>query len=97
MEIRQTEVYARWYGGLPNAVRGRVDARIFRLQHSGHFGDAKPVGEGVSEMRIDYGPGYRIYFARHGGAVVLLLCGGDKGSQRRDIARAKKLAQELFE
>ncbi|MER8576189.1 type II toxin-antitoxin system RelE/ParE family toxin [Mesorhizobium sp. M1338] len=97
MEIRQTKVYAKWYGDLPNAARGRIDARIFRVRHTGHFGDTKPVGESVSEMRVDHGPGYRIYFACHGDAVVLLLCGGDKGSQRRDIARAKKLAQEYFE
>ena len=65
-----------------------------RLQ-SGLFGDVKPVGQGLSELRIDYGPGYRVYFLQQGRVVIILLCGGDKGSQRRDIERAQRLAAEL--
>ncbi len=68
--------------------------RIERIE-DGNFGDAKPVGGGVSELRISYGPGYRVYFARRGQAVVILLCGGDKGSQSRDIARAQAMAENL--
>lgn len=70
-------------------IRGRavIRVRLNRLR-LGNFGDCKPVGEGVQELRVAFGPGYRIYFSRHGGAVVILLCGGDKGSQARDIARA---------
>jgi putative addiction module killer protein len=67
---------------------------LVRLQ-SGLFGDVKPVGQGLSELRIDYGPGYRVYFLQRGRVVIILLCGGDKGSQRRDIERAQRLAAEL--
>lgn len=68
--------------------------RIQRLSFAENFGDAKPVGDGVLEMRIDYGPGYRLYYALRGNELVLLLIGGDKSSQQRDITRAKKLNQE---
>lgn len=74
-------------------ARARIAKRIDRLAR-GNPGDVKPVGEGVSEMRIDYGPGYRVYYAQRGKHVVLLLCGGDKASQERDIRRAKALAKE---
>lgn len=74
----------------------RIDVRLRRLS-LGNPGDVRPVGEGVSELRIDYGPGYRVYFVRHGTAIILLLCGGDKRSQDRDIARAKRMALELKE
>ena len=67
----------------------KIDARIARLR-SGHFGDCKAVGEGVLELRVHYGPGYRVYFARQGTSIVLLLCAGDKATQSRDIARAKR-------
>jgi putative addiction module killer protein len=75
-------------------ARARIAVRIRRLS-LGNPGDVKPVGSGVSEMRIDYGPGYRVYFVRRGDTVVVLLCGGDKRQQDRDIARALELAQEV--
>jgi putative addiction module killer protein len=75
-------------------ARARIVVRIGRLS-LGNPGDVKPVGSGVSEMRIDYGPGYRVYFVRRGDTVVVLLCGGDKRQQDRDIARALELAQEV--
>jgi putative addiction module killer protein len=95
IEIRQTEAFAAWQSGLRdlNAV-ARINIRIRRLS-LGNPGDVRPVGAGVSELRIDYGPGYRVYFVRRGTAVILLLCGGDKRTQDRDIAAAKRLALEL--
>jgi putative addiction module killer protein len=72
----------------------RIEARIRRLS-LGNFGDVRPVGEGVSEMRIDYGPGYRVYFVQRGAALVVLLAGGDKRTQDWDIATARALAREL--
>ena len=95
VEIRQTEVFRDWYARLFDLRgRARIRARIDRLAH-GHFGDARPVGEGVSELRIDFGPGYRIYYVRQGRVVVILLCAGDKDSQQRDIKRAKAMATQL--
>ena len=86
IEIRQTDVFADWFAGLRDRnARARVTVRIRRLS-LGNPGDVRPVGEGVSEMRIDYGPGYRVYFIRRGDAIVLLLCGGDKRTQ--EIGRA---------
>jgi putative addiction module killer protein len=76
--------------------KARILARIKAAQH-GNFGDCAPVGDGVSEMRINFGPGYRVYFVRSGTVVYVLLCGGDKASQQRDIQRAKALAAELKE
>jgi putative addiction module killer protein len=95
IEVRQTEAFSAWMSGLRD-LHGvaRLTARIRRLT-LGHFGDAKAVSGGVSELRIDHGPGYRIYFARRGALVVLLLCGGDKSTQRRDIERAKAMLGEL--
>jgi putative addiction module killer protein len=72
----------------------RIDVRLRRLS-LGNPGDVRPVGGGISELRIDYGPGYRVYFVRSGGAIIVLLCGGDKRSQDRDIALAKRMALEL--
>jgi putative addiction module killer protein len=95
VEIRQTDIFAAWFAELRDrAARARITTRIRRLS-LGNPGDVKPVGDGVSEMRIDYGPGYRIYFVRRGDALLVLLCGGDKRSQRRDIARALELAKEV--
>lgn len=95
IEVRQTKAFMEWRAGLRDAVaRKRIGARIDRLSF-GNFGDAKPVGEGVGELRLDFGPGYRIYFVQRGDVLVILLCGGDKSTQARDIAKAKRLAQEL--
>lgn len=95
IEVRQTRQFAEWFGSLRDTrARARIAVRIDRLA-LGNPGDVKPVGEGVSELRVTYGPGYRIYYLQRGGEVVILLCGGDKGSQRRDIAAAKILAREL--
>lgn len=95
IEIRQTAQFAEWFGSLRDTrARARITVRIDRLA-LGNPGDVKSVGEGISELRITYGPGYRIYYLRRGDELVILLCGGDKGSQRRDIAAAKALAQEL--
>ena len=95
LEIRQTRRFVDWVAGLGDQqAQARINVRIRRLS-LGNAGDVKNVGEGVNELRIDYGPGYRLYFTRRGAAVVLLLCGGDKRSQNRDIARAINLAREL--
>ena len=95
MEIRQTEVYARWFDSLRDRrARSRIDVRIRRLS-LGNPGDVRPVGEGVSELRIDYGPGYRVYFVQRGPALVVLLAGGDKDTQDRDIRTAIELARDL--
>jgi len=94
-EVRQTDLFASWMEALSDrrAVE-RIAQRIVRLQ-SGLLGDVKPVGDGVSELRVDHGPGYRVYFVQRGQVLIILLCGGDKGSQRRDIQRAKAIAAEL--
>ncbi len=94
-EIRKTANFAKWIDGLRDVrARARVLARIERLA-AGNAGDVKSVGEGVSEMRIDYGPGYRVYFRKRGRSVVILLAGGDKNSQSRDINTALRLARNL--
>ena len=95
LEVRRTAVYARWLDSLRD-VRGRarVLVRVERLA-AGNPGDVRPVGEGVSELRIDYGPGYRVYFKKRGRSVVVLLAGGDKRTQSDDIKRALRLAQNL--
>ena len=95
VEIRQTEVYARWFRRLRDRqARVRIDSRIRRLS-LGNAGDVRPVGEGVSEIRIDYEPGYRVYFVQRGEVLVVLLAGGDKDSQERDVRRALELARGL--
>lgn len=95
IEIRQTGDYARWFDHLRDQqARARILVRVRRLS-LGNPGDVRPVGEGVSEMRIDSGPGYRVYFKQHGQLFVVLLAGGDKSSQHRDVETAKALAREL--
>ncbi|MFZ0602390.1 MAG: type II toxin-antitoxin system RelE/ParE family toxin [Roseiarcus sp.] len=95
LEVRQTDVFTAWFAGLRDRkARARITARIRRLS-LGNPGDVKSVGGGLSEMRIDYGPGYRVYFVGRGDVVVILLCGGDKRRQDRDIARALELAKEV--
>ena len=95
IEIRKTELFATWLDSLRDIqAKARVLVRIERLA-LGNAGDVKPVGEGVSEMRIDYGPGYRVYFIQRGTELIILLAGGDKSSQSRDIKAAIRLAQNL--
>jgi putative addiction module killer protein len=95
LEVRQTEEFARWLTRLRDLrARARIQVRIDRLA-IGNPGDVKPVGGGISEMRIDYGPGYRIYFIERGTTVVILLAGGDKRTRQRDIAMARDLARNL--
>lgn len=95
IEVRVTLVFQAWLDALRDRrARSRIQARIDRLA-LGNFGDAKSLSEGMGEMRIDHGPGYRLYFVRRGQAVVILLCGGDKRTQGADIARARKMAKEL--
>ncbi len=97
IEIRKTDVFARWLDGLRDIrARARVQARIERLA-AGNPGDAEPVGEGVSELRIDYGPGYRVYFRKRGHELIILLAGGDKSTQAKDIKTALRLARNLSE
>lgn len=95
IEIKQTETYRKWEHKLRDQkAKAAIAARIFRLIH-GLAGDVTPVGQGISELRIHYGPGYRIYFKQRGDEIVILLCGGDKTTQNRDIETAKKLVKEL--
>jgi len=95
IEIRKTELFSKWLDDLRDIqAKARVLVRIERLA-SGNAGDVKPVGEGVSEMRIDYGPGYRVYYIQRGSELIILLSGGDKSSQSKDIKSAIRLAQNL--
>lgn len=94
MQVVQTETFRIWLARLADRQAvARIVVRLRRLE-LGNAGDTKSVGDGVSEMRIDYGPGYRVYFTRRGKTIVILLCGGDKKSQRKDIATAQKMAKE---
>jgi putative addiction module killer protein len=94
VEIIKSDTFDRWLRGLRDtAARVRIMTRLDRLAR-GNAGDARSVGEGLSELRIDYGPGYRVYFMRRGAFVVVLLCGGDKSTQEADIKRAKVLAAD---
>ena len=93
-EVIQSSTFRRWVRGLRDRrAVARINARL-RNVSMGNMGDSRSVGEGIHEMRIHYGPGYRMYFIREGRSVVVLLCGGDKGSQSRDIERARRLARE---
>jgi putative addiction module killer protein len=94
IEVRQTAVFAKWFASLKDyRARARIQIRIDRVE-LGNFGDVK-FFSGVGELRIDYGPGYRISFARRGNTVVILLCGGDKSTQRRDVKQAIEMTREL--
>ncbi len=95
LEVRQTSLYSEWFADLRDrAAKVRIDIRIRRLS-LGNPGDVKPVGEGVSELRVDHGPGYRVYFIQKADVCIVLLAGGDKSSQEKDIRNAKALAREL--
>lgn len=95
IDVIQTDEFAKWLKRLKDAAaRARILVRIQCLSLTGNFGDAKPVGDGVFEIRIDYGPGYRLYYALRGSELVLLLVGGDKSSQPKDISKAKRPNQE---
>ena len=95
IEVRKTEIFTKWFSSLQDRkARVRIQARIDRVG-MGNFGDVSPVGEGVSELRIFYGPGYRVYFVKQSSVVVILLSGGDKSSQKSDIAKAKEIAKQV--
>ena len=97
IEIRKTADFAQWLDGLQDLhARARVQTRIERLA-AGNPGDVEPVGEGVSELRINYGPGYRVYFKKRGRELIILLAGGDKSTQAKDIKAAIRLARNLSE
>jgi len=97
IEIRKTDIFVQWLDNLRDIqARARVQARIERLA-GGNPGDVEPVGEGVSELRINYGPGYRVYFKKRGQKLIILLAGGDKTSQSKDIKVALRLARNLAE
>lgn len=94
LEIKQTETFRKWEHKLKDKLaKAAIAARLFRLAH-GLPGDVSPVGNSISELRIHYGPGYRVYFQQYKKEIILLLCGGDKSSQNKDIEHAKKLAKE---
>jgi putative addiction module killer protein len=95
IEVRQTTIYSEWFDGLRDRqAKVRIDLRIRRLS-LGNPGDVKPIGDGISELRIDHGPGYRVYYVQRVNEFVVLLAGGDKSSQDRDIRQAKVLASNL--
>jgi putative addiction module killer protein len=97
LDLKQTETFRKWRLKLKDhKAKALIASRLDRLAY-GHAGDAEPVGQGVSELRIHYGPGYRIYFCRRGQTVIILLCGGDKSTQAKDIKTAKTLAEQWSE
>jgi putative addiction module killer protein len=94
IEIQETETFSDWLQALRDSqAKARIAARVRRLAF-GNPGDVRPVGEGVSELRIHYGPGYRVYYLQRGTLLIVLLCGGDKSTQDRDIETARRLAKE---
>ena len=95
LEIRQTEAFGAWMRDLRDTQGRAVIARRIERMAAGNFGDHQSVGGGVSELRVQFGPGYRVYYTLWGKELVMLLCGGDKSSQRKDIARARSLAAQL--
>ena len=96
-ELKQTETFQNWRISLADTkALGLIASRLDRLAF-GHAGDAQPIGEGISELRIHYGPGYRVYFQQRGNTIIVLLCGGDKSTQAKDIKTAKRLASEWSE
>jgi len=95
LEVRQHDAFAVWLDGLRDISTKAVIGRRIEQLERGVVGDVKFVGSGVRELRIDYGPGFRVYFVQRGAALIILLCGGDKSSQRSDIARAIELADEV--
>jgi putative addiction module killer protein len=95
IEVQQTPEFSRWFTSLRDfQAKQRIHARITRLE-GGLFGDVKALINGICELRIDYGPGYRLYFDRRGKTIMILLCGGDKSTQERDIAKALTIAKEV--
>jgi putative addiction module killer protein len=97
IEFKQTETFRKWRIRLKDErARVLIASRLDRLSY-GNAGDVRPVGQGVSELRIDYGPGYRVYFKKRGSTIVILLCGGHKSTQSKDIKTAKRLAEEWSE
>jgi putative addiction module killer protein len=94
IEFKQTETFRKWRIRIKDErIRALIASRLDRLAF-GHAGDVKPVGGGISELRIDHGPGYRVYFMKRGNTIIILLCGGDKNTQTKDIQTAKRLAAE---
>jgi putative addiction module killer protein len=97
IDVREHPKYAKWWDKMTDkAAKGRIDARLKRLREKGFFGDCVYLGNDVWELRIHYGPGYRVYFTRQGLTLIMLLCGGDKSSQSEDITLAKRLAKEVL-
>jgi putative addiction module killer protein len=97
LEFKQTETFRKWRLRLKDErARALIASRLDRLAF-GHAGNVKPVGRGISELRIDHGPGYRVYFQRRGSTIIILLCGDDKSTQEKDIQTAKRLAREWSE
>ena len=95
IEARRTDEFANWIKRLMDSdAKSRISLRIRRIALTGNLGDYKPVGDGICELRIDYGPGYRVYFAQRGKEIILLLIGGNKSSQQRDIKKAKELNEQ---
>jgi putative addiction module killer protein len=94
IEIRETATFSGWLRAIRDAKTKAIIAARIRRMAFGNSGDVRPVGEGVSELRIHHGPGYRVYYAQRGAVLIVLLCGGDKSTQSKDIQKAKRLAKE---